>query len=128
MRLTNVRLLVNDFGACVSFYRDVLGLPLRTEVPGDVYAEFDAGGTLLGLYRDDLMANVLEAEAPTGASAEDAAVLSFEVDDVDATYAELVNRGAAPAGEPHDETAWFMRVAYVRDPDGNLIEIYRPIG
>jgi len=120
-------LLVSDFAACVSFYRDVLGLPLRVEVPGEVYAEFDAGEALLGLYRDDLMASVLQAEAPTGASAEDAAVLSFEVEDVDLTYTELVERGATPAGEPHDETTWFMRVAYIRDPDGNLIEIYRPL-
>jgi lactoylglutathione lyase len=48
--------------------------------------------------------------------------IGFKVDDVDASFAELVRSGALPAVEPTDRP-WGQRTAYVRDPDGNLVEL-----
>ncbi|MDQ4026913.1 MAG: hypothetical protein M3214_02525, partial [Actinomycetota bacterium] len=61
MRFTHVRLLVDDFDACLGFYRDTLRLPLALEVGDGVYAEFDAGDATLALYRRDLMAHAVGA-------------------------------------------------------------------
>ena len=48
--------------------------------------------------------------------------IGFKVDDVDAAYAELVGGGATPAMPPTDRV-WGQRTAYVRDPDGHLVEL-----
>jgi lactoylglutathione lyase len=48
--------------------------------------------------------------------------IGFKVDDVDAAVKELVARGATPAVAPTDRF-WGQRTAYVRDPDGHLIEL-----
>jgi lactoylglutathione lyase len=44
------------------------------------------------------------------------------VADVDAAYAELVTAGAEPAALPVDRP-WGQRTAYLRDPDGHLLEL-----
>jgi uncharacterized glyoxalase superfamily protein PhnB len=48
--------------------------------------------------------------------------IGFKVDDVDAAYAELI-RGGATAAMPLTDRAWGQRTAYVRDPDGHLVEL-----
>ncbi len=132
MELTDVRLLVDRFDECVRFYSEVIGLQLKLRVPGDVYAELEAGQQdqrrlVLGLYQRRLMSEVIGADYAPAAPRTDRVVIGFAVDDVDAAHAELRERGAETATNPHDQEAWGLRVAHVRDPDGNLIELYRPI-
>ena len=50
------------------------------------------------------------------------AELGFFVANVDNAYAELVVSGAEAVTPPKDR-AWGQRTAYVRDPDGHLIEL-----
>ncbi|MBA3430350.1 MAG: VOC family protein, partial [Actinobacteria bacterium] len=47
---------------------------------------------------------------------------------VDSAYEALTSRGAQFVTQPHDQEAWVIRVAHLRDPDGNLVEIYAPLG
>jgi catechol 2,3-dioxygenase-like lactoylglutathione lyase family enzyme len=48
--------------------------------------------------------------------------LGFKVPDCDAAFAELRAAGVPEAAPPTDRP-WGQRTAYVRDPDGNLIEL-----
>lgn len=48
--------------------------------------------------------------------------LGFVVDDVAEAYDRLVAAGAEPAVPPSEYAGW---TAYVKDPDGNWIEIYQ---
>jgi catechol 2,3-dioxygenase-like lactoylglutathione lyase family enzyme len=48
--------------------------------------------------------------------------LGFKVADVDAAYTELIEKGAA-AATPPTTRPWGQRTAYLRDPDGHLIEL-----
>jgi len=48
--------------------------------------------------------------------------LAFVVDDVAEAYAKLVAAGAEPAIPPSEYEGW---TAYVKDPDGNWIELYQ---
>lgn len=82
------------------------------------------GRWVLALLERHTMAETVRVVAPTG----DHCVLSFAVDDVDGSYGELCERGARPAGQPQDRADWGYRVAHVRDPEGNLIELYAPLG
>ena len=104
------------------FYRDVMGFEVR--VDAGVYVELDAGAAFLGLYDRSLMAERLQLR---GEPRSDIALLTFEVDDVDATIARLRDAGAEVVTEPHDEEAWVLRVGHVRDPEGNLLEINAPL-
>jgi lactoylglutathione lyase len=128
MKLGTIRLLVGDFPSAFQFWRDVMGLPVAygpdspDAVPG--YAYFTPGETGLELLDRDSFADSLGeatiAAAPTGRES----VLIFSVDDVDATYAELVGRGAKAVAGPIDRPEWQARTAHLSDPEGHLIEIY----
>ena len=122
MRLTHVRLLVDDVERALGFYRDVLGLEVTLGAGDGIYYELDAGGVILALYRRDLMGTMLGSELPPAAPS-DAVALTFAVADVDAAARVLRERGAELVAEPRDYEVAFLRVAHLRDPDGNLIEI-----
>jgi len=121
MELTHTRLLVNDPEACRRFYSETLGLGDPVVQVEGIYYEFVAGPGRLGLYKRELMQDVAGV-AQTSRSG-DQAVLTFQVADVDAAYAEIKARGANFVTEPHNQDAWVLRVAHLRDPEGNLIEL-----
>jgi catechol 2,3-dioxygenase-like lactoylglutathione lyase family enzyme len=104
-------------GAAETFYRDVLGLRLRAKSDGALV--FDVGG-------GDLRVSPVPSTAPSAHT-----VLGFAVTDLDTTMAWLLARGASFerfAGFPHDERGVLRtpdgnRVAWLRDPDGNLLSV-----
>jgi lactoylglutathione lyase len=112
-------LIVADLDRAVQFYAEVMGLPVGHR--SGAYAQFSTGATRLALYQRDAMAQTLgiSVKPPT----EDAPgfELGFKVTDVDATFTEMIKRGATAVTPPTDRP-WGQRTAYVRDPDGHLIE------
>jgi lactoylglutathione lyase len=116
VRLTHVRLLVEDYPACFRFYRDVLGFPVTFGDEDDGYADFDAGADVqLALFVRRYQA---EQIGSTSEAYGDRSALILRVEDVDTALRELRERGAPVAAEPGDRPDWGIRVAYVRDPDG----------
>jgi lactoylglutathione lyase len=126
MQLINVRLLVADVPASIRFWRDVMQLPMKygDEAIGYAYFETSSAGVEL-LWGDAFAAAIGQAAAP--APAGHPAVLVFSVDDVDASYADLVARGATPVAGPQDRAEWGVRSAQVGDPDGYLVEVYHQL-
>ena len=122
MRLHHVRLLVRDVGDSIRFYRDVLGLDLTWGEEGIGYASFSGGnGVDLSVF---LRTSQPEADA---AGRGDTVLLSLEVDDVDREAERLRAHGVEVVAGPRTEESWGLRVAYVRDPDGNLLELMRQL-
>jgi lactoylglutathione lyase len=123
VRLTHVRLLVDDFASCFRFYRDVLGFATTfgSEEEGG-YADFRAGDCALALFERSGMRGVADLRA-----AGDGAMLVLSVEDVDAAAERLRDGGIELESEPHDQPDWGLRVVHVRDPAGNLLELYRPL-
>lgn len=124
MSMSHVRFLVNDIASDVAFYRDVVGLQQVVDVAG-TYAEFETGGSRLAFYRADLMRSV--TNAPVGEPGGDV-VIALRVDDVDAAAERLASKGATLLRPPHDQTAWYQRVAHFSDRAGRLIELWSPLG
>ena len=116
MRLTHVRLLVDDFSACFDYYRETLGLEPTFGDRDGPYASFGTDGASLSIFTREGQA---ETVALRGAG--DSTVVPLEVDDVDAAAAM---RGLP---EPTSRPDWGIRVTYTRDPAGNLLELYTPI-
>ena len=116
MRLTHVRLLVDEFGASFRFYRDVLGLEASFGDESGPYASFATEPATLSIFTRDGQRETADLRASG-----DSVVVPLEVDDVDATARKL---GLA---EPTSRPDWGIRVAYLRDPAGNLLELYAQI-
>jgi lactoylglutathione lyase len=119
MRFSQVRLLVDDYPACFRFLNDTLGLECTFGGEDDGYASFKAGKGTVAVFRRDEQGEVIELRA-----AGDGSLTVLEVEDVDAEAERL---GEAVVGGPVSKAAWGGRVAYVRDPDGNLFELFQPI-
>lgn len=127
MNLSHVRLLVPNVSECFLFYRDVLGLEVRYGNETTPFAEFQMGSTNIAL-EPALVSDPYEALVkPQGFSTQDKFAIIFKVEDVDATYDQLKSRNVEFVKEPHDTPEWGHRVAYFRDPAGNLIEINQGI-
>ena len=127
--LTHVRLLVENFGECFRFYRDVVGLHTVFPDSGGPYAEFKLGGDrYLGLFQKRLMSEAVgTTDLPARAVAQDSMALILRVDDPDAEAERLRGEGIQIEAGPADQPAWGLRTVHLRDPDGNLVELYGPI-
>jgi lactoylglutathione lyase len=128
MQLSYVRVLVDRFTECLRFYREIMGFEVLWGEDSNVYAEFKVGpATRLALCARQVIAEVPGVSAQP-APASDRCMLVFEVDDVDRKAAEFARLGVHLIAEPVDRPAWNVRTAHLRDPEGNLIEINRPLG
>jgi len=118
--LDYVVLVVADLERALAFYTQTMGLPLRHRA--ERFAQLDTGSTRLALFTRDAMAETLHQALRVPAPDAPAFEIGFKVDDVDAAYDELTVAGAEPVTAP-ETRPWGQRTAYVRDPDGNLIEL-----
>jgi catechol 2,3-dioxygenase-like lactoylglutathione lyase family enzyme len=120
-----VVLVVEDVDRALGFYCGLLGLPLGHR--SGPYAQLETGVTRVAFYERTAMAETLGSELEPPSPNAPAFELGFKVDDCDVAYDELVTAGATPALAPADRP-WGQRTAYVRDPDGHLVELAQDLG
>jgi catechol 2,3-dioxygenase-like lactoylglutathione lyase family enzyme len=126
MKWSQARLLVQDFHRSVAFYRDVMELPLGFSSEEMQFASFNTGETKIEIFARQNMADVIgENNLSSVTDLQSKFLLAFAVDHVDEACTRLKNKGVALLNEPHNRTAWNARVAHLRDPDGNVIELYK---
>ena len=111
MRLNQVTVSARDLEASIDFYRT---LGLRLIVRNDHYARLECpdGGSTFSLHLDPDAKGVSET------------TIYFENDDLDAEVSRLKASGIAFEADPVDQR-WLWREAYVRDPAGNRICLYK---
>lgn len=127
MEFAGPRLLVIEFAKCFLFYRDVIGLQAKWGDENDNYASFanhEGEEPVLALFARQEMAKTIGANRlPVDTQSQDQIMLIFRVDDVDTEAARIQTKGIHLIAEPKDFPGWGIRTAYLRDPDGNLIEL-----
>lgn len=107
-----IHISVTDVERSVEFYRDVLGLKHLFTVPGQAMAFFQAGDVRLYLG------------VPENESFRSRPVIYYRVEDLDATYVAVLERGATSLEKPrkvHDDGTTSLHMAFVADPDGNPV-------
>ena len=122
----HVGMATPDLDRCLHFYVDLLGMKLivrKTASNGTQVAFVDAGG------------GQLEIMSPPGLKAGPARKvpndepglrhLTFAFDNIDETYAMLMAAGVTGVEKPRDayNKDILARVAFVEDPDGNVVEL-----
>jgi catechol 2,3-dioxygenase-like lactoylglutathione lyase family enzyme len=119
---------VNDLDKSLSFYRDALGLEVRSDV-----ASGDFRWVTLGSEAQPDLAIVL-SEPHAGRSQADGDALQelltkgvlpmiiFSSDDLSATFEKVLASGAEVLQEPIDQP-WGPRDCAFRDPSGNMVRI-----
>jgi catechol 2,3-dioxygenase-like lactoylglutathione lyase family enzyme len=117
-------LLVEDVARAMAYYRDALGFAVGAydENPGHYgYAERDGCHLHFARFDDARPMPNHQAVPPDMFDA------YFWVDNVDATYAEVVARGAQLLHGPVDQ-GYGLREFRVQDPDGYILAFGRDLG
>lgn len=119
---------VPDVAASLAFFEQAFGLPRRFLHESGTYGELETGATALAFAAHDLGA----LNFPAGYVAADASPqpLGMEIalvtPDVAAAFDHAVSVGATPLKTPEDKP-WGQTVAYLRCPDGTLVELCTPM-
>ena len=130
MKFSNVRLLVKDYKKCFEFYAEKLGLEPAWNLKDACYASFNVADGIEGfaLFASDYMAPFVgNAEKTQPSACREKSLVSFEVENVDATYQAFLEKGIEFINQPADWPDAGMRTVYLRDPEENLIEFYTPL-
>ncbi len=111
---------VSDLERSVAYYRDLIGLKeqSRTDIPGVnecVLAHDSSGGRLQLAYRHDEVQPIDHGNALWK--------IYMIVDDADAVHDAVVAAGYASTMKPERLERWPVKVGFVLDPDGYLVEL-----
>jgi len=126
LKLSHTFVPVHDQDAALVFYRDVLGLELRTDQPFGVYRWLSVGPPsqpdveivleLVGMGRPEQ-----DAESMRGLLAKGSlSTVIFTTTDLDGTFEKIRASGAEVLQEPIDQP-YGVRDCAFRDPSGNSI-------
>ena len=124
IRFDHIAITVRDMERSVRFYRDLLGF----EVLGQLFLNEDtfkivylrSGGACIELFefRDNDAETAVGVPDTVGGFKH----VALQTDDVDAVAARLEAAGTVFTLEPTDAVGG-VRLAFFRDPDGNLLEL-----
>jgi lactoylglutathione lyase len=128
MKLGYTVLYVANVTRTIEFWEKAFGFKRRMIVENEVYGELDTGATTLGFAAHAFVRETIPGGFRAAADGEPPP--PFEValvtDDVAAAQVRAVAAGAKLVMKPTQKPCGQM-VAYVRDLDGNLVELCTPM-
>jgi lactoylglutathione lyase len=110
---------VSDLERSVAFWQDVVGIPVqsRTEIPGarEVVLQAEVGGSRIQLAEHDDNDGPIDMGTAVWK-------LYVDTDDCQALYDKAIAAGCESVTPPQRLDRWPVTMAYIKDPDGYLIE------
>jgi catechol 2,3-dioxygenase-like lactoylglutathione lyase family enzyme len=123
-RFDAIGLVVADMGKSLAFYRRLgLDIPPTADSEPHVEAALPGGVRLMFDTVDTVRSFDPEWTSPQGSQRMDLAFACDSPEEVDRTYAALVEAGHDGHKEPWD-AFWGQRYAVVLDPDGNGVDLF----
>lgn len=123
MNLVSMRIITSDLNRLVSFYELISGLA-ATRYTED-FAELPMRSCTLAIGSIRTRA-LFGAEDVLSPAQNRSAIIEFLVEDVDNEFARLRERVTDFVQEP-TTMPWGNRSLLLRDPDGNLINLFTPV-
>lgn len=122
--LHTIGMVVNDLGKALSFYR-TLGLEIPEGLDNEFHYEFtNKNGISIGFIpKSTMLKTNPNWTEPTGNARISLQFSSDNPEEVNKTYANLIDKGYQSFKEPWD-AFWGQRFAQVLDPDGNNVAIF----
>lgn len=129
MKFAYTILYVPEVPRTLAFYEAAFGFARRFLDESGQYGELDTGGTTLSFASLELARLNLPGGVEEGGLERRPAAfeIAFATDEVAVAYERAVAAGATAVAPPKVKP-WGQTVAYVRDPDGAVIEICTPMG
>jgi uncharacterized glyoxalase superfamily protein PhnB len=121
MKFASTRLVAADIKVMVGFYEMVTSQHAEWLAP--VFAEIVTPSATLAIGSVETVALFREGSAEPAANR--TAIIEFQVDDVDAEFARLIDK-VEVVHEPK-MVPWGNRAAQFRDPEGTLVGLYTPV-
>ncbi|PZE26674.1 VOC family protein [Curtobacterium sp. MCLR17_042] len=118
MSFASVRIIADDLEGMVAFYERITGQP--AERPAPVFAQFSGPGATLAIASTATVAVLGGTLTP---ATNRSVFIEFEVADVDVDFAGLQLGSDDVVLEP-TTMPWGNRSALVRDPDGNVVNLF----
>ncbi|MFD4406270.1 VOC family protein [Nocardia sp. NPDC058499] len=122
MKLVSTRLITDDIQRMVEFYQHVTGIDATWATPDFAEIVTPAGTLAIGSTRTV----ALFAAGSAHPADNHTAIIEFLVPDVDADYRRLREMVENFVNEP-TTMPWGNRSLLLRDPDGNLINLFTPV-
>jgi lactoylglutathione lyase len=121
-------LYVKDVPKTIEFYEKAFGFKRNFLAPDNTYGELNTGNTTLSFASRELAnTNLKNGFIESDINKKPFAIeIGFTTEDVEMTINAAVKAGATIV-ENTKAKPWGQIVAYVRDPDGFLIEICTPM-
>ena len=121
-RFEAIGVVVDDLTAAVSFYRE-LGLDLPEDAEGHVEAQLPGGLRFMLDSLETIKSFDPEWQPPSGGHRVAVAFRCDSPAEVDATYERALQASGSSHKEPWD-AVWGMRYAQVKDPSGNVVDLF----
>lgn len=112
--VATVWLPVSDMQRALGFYRDTLGLTVKSE--DEVWSEIDADGLMIGLNG---------REETSGRGTPGGAVISFRPDGGIEDEVDRLKQAGVDFAGPVSDHEW-GRIAAFHDSEGNALQLYAP--
>jgi catechol 2,3-dioxygenase-like lactoylglutathione lyase family enzyme len=126
-RLDHVGLSVGDLDRATAWYHEALGFDVdfafRIPVLRGAILAHPSGLRIELLERGGSGGGIGGSDPDTALLTRGWAHIALEVEDLDGTYPRLVEAGASGVWEPRQAPEPGARMAFVHDPEGNLIEL-----
>jgi lactoylglutathione lyase len=110
---------VSDLERSVAFWEGVVGIPVqsRTEIPGakEVVLQAEIGGSRIQLAQHDDNDGTIDMGTAVWK-------LYVDTDDCQAVYDKAIAAGCESVTPPQQLDRWPVTIAFIKDPDGYLIE------
>ncbi len=120
MKLASTRIVTHDVSSLARFYEGITGV---APVGNEDFVEIRTPGSVLAICSERSV--VKDNAGAAVAAANRSVILEFEVEDVDAERARLQPMIERWVLEPTTQP-WGNRSMLFRDPDGNLVNFYKP--
>lgn len=124
MKILHTCLNVSDLDRSIEFYTDHMGLKFVSR------REIKQNNAEIAFLKDESGAAIELThwcDKKTLAEGDNFDHIAFAVDDIESTVQELKKKGVTIAMEPYSLQGSTSKIAFIKDPDGNWLELIQSI-